>query len=108
MLWDASFDLNNVIDGRHYSSHLKDFLQKPPEIAICDFPIIVDSFPESEPENENKKENEKIDYRWMGFLIFGIACLSFSLMAYIIYNLRISNQLKKRLNGLKYQQPEEL
>lgn len=30
MLWDASFDLNNVIDGRPYSSHLKDFL-KPEE-----------------------------------------------------------------------------
>ena len=37
MLWDASFDLNNVIDGEHYSSHISSFLERAtlPRLPIC-------------------------------------------------------------------------
>lgn len=41
MLWDASFDLNNVINGKHYSTLISQFLLKdPPEIIICGTPYI--------------------------------------------------------------------
>jgi len=40
MLWDASFDSNNVINGEHYSTLISQFLLKdPPEVIICTIPL---------------------------------------------------------------------
>ena len=34
MLWDASFDSNNNIDGKYYSSYISDIIRPEPELGI--------------------------------------------------------------------------
>ena len=99
MLWDASFDTNNIIDGQPYSWHLKQFLRKPPEIIICHgFGLTTIT--------------TKINYRWIVWAAISMeaismALLGFMAMAYFVFKLRESKQMKKN-EDLKYQLVHEL
>ena len=94
MLWDASFDTNNIIGGQPYSWHLKQFLQKPPEIIICyGFGLTTIT--------------KKINYRWMGWTAIAMALLGFMAMGYFVFKLRESKQMKKNEDG-KYQLVHDL
>ena len=94
MLWDASFDTNNIIDGQPYSWHLKQFLRKPPEIIICyGFGLTTIT--------------KKIKYRWMGWTAIAMALLGFMAMGYFVFKLRESKQMKKN-EDVKYQLVHDL
>ena len=94
MLWDASFDTNNIIDGQPYSWHLKQFLQKPPEIIICHgFGLTTIT--------------TKINYGWIVWAAISMALLGFMAMAYFVFKLRESKQMKNN-EDLKYQLVHEL
>ena len=94
MLWDASFDTNNIIDGRPYSWHLKQFLYRPPELVICVGPI-------------TRSNTKKINYRLIGWAVFAVALLGFIAMGYFIFKLKKSKQMKKN-QELKYQMVRDL
>ena len=93
MLWDASADTNNIIDGHPYSWHLKQFLRKPPEIIICynfGLTIII----------------KKINYRWIGWAIIAVVLLGFVAVGYFVFKLRKSKM--KKNDDLKYQPGHDL
>ena len=47
MLWDASFDQNNIIDGRKYSDHISDIISQQDEGDQC----ITDPITTPKPTN---------------------------------------------------------
>ena len=97
MLWDASFDTNNIIDGRPYSWHLKQFLYRPPEIVVCIGP----------KPPVTRSSTKTINYRWIGCAVLAVVLMGFIAMGYFIFKLNKSKQMKKN-QELKYQMVHDL
>ena len=94
MLWDASWDTNNIIDGHPYSWHLKQFLQKPPEIIICyNFGLTTIT--------------KKINYSWIKWAVIAVVLIGFAAVGYFVFKCHKSKQIKKN-EDLKYQLVHEL
>lgn len=93
MLWDASWDTNNIIGGHPYSWHLKQFLKKPPEIIICyNFGLTAII--------------KKISSRWIGWAVIAVVLLGFVAVGYFALNLRKSKM--KKNDDFKYQLVHDL
>ena len=93
MLWDASWDTNNIIGGHPYSWHLKQFLRKPPEIIICyNFGLTAII--------------KKLSSRWIGWAVIAVVLLGFVAVGYFALNL---HKLKMKKNDdFKYQLVQDL